>query len=220
MSAGRQRQYAAVGTVGVVVFLAASLATAIGYSGQAGEAYSPLNHWVSELGQLGVSAFAPVFNAGVIIGGVCLVVFMIGLAASRPGWSRFVYGAAGAVAGIGGALVGAFPMNNSGPHGLAALTFFDASWIAVGLASLDFVLHPDMRFPPWLAGVGVLTVVAFPALLASLTPLLGGTGLTAPSVRPAVWRAPLMEWLVLAGILAWVLTASLTWYRAEARRGA
>jgi hypothetical membrane protein len=217
--AGRQRQYAAVGIVGVAVFLAASVTTAIAYSGNAGEAYSPLNHWVSELGELGVSAFAPVFNAGDIIGGVCLLIFMIGLAVSRAGWPRFVYGAAGALAGIGGALVGAFPMNNPAPHDLAALIFFDAGWIAVGLASLDFLLRPDARFPPWLAGVGVLTVVAFPALLASLTQLLDSAGLTASSLRPAVWRAPLMEWLALIGILAWVLTSSVTWYRAEAGHG-
>lgn len=219
MSAGRQRLCAAVGILGVTVFLAASVASAIVYSGHAGEAYSPLNHWISELGELGVSAFAPLFNAGVIVSGACLVIFMIGLAASRPGWSRFVYGAAGAVAGIGGALVGAFPMNNPTPHDLAALTFFDGAWIAVGLASFDFLLHPDARFPRWLAGVGVLTVVAFPALLVSLTRLLAGSGLTAPALRPAVWRAPLMEWTMLIGVLAWVSISGLSWYRAEAGRG-
>jgi hypothetical membrane protein len=219
VSAGRQRQFAAVGMMGVAVFLVASVVTAIVYSGRAGEGYSPLNHWISELGELGVSTFAPVFNAGVIIGGVCLIMFMVGLAASRRGWSRFVYGAAGAIAGIGGALVGTFPMNNPAPHDLAALTFFDGAWIAVGLASLDFLLHPDARFPPWLAGVGVLTVVAFPALLASLTQLLGGAGLSAPSLRPAVWRAPLMEWVVLGGILTWVWIGGVTWYRAKAGHG-
>lgn len=219
MSAGRQRQFAIVGIVGVALFVAASVATAIVYDGSAAEAYSPLNHWVSELGQLGVSTFAPVFNAGAIIGGVCLFIFMIGMAASRSGWIRFVYGAAGAIAGIGGALVGVFPMNNPAPHGLAALTFFDAGWVAVGLASIDLLLHPDVRFPPWLAGVGVLTMVAFPGFVASLAPLLGGTGLGAPPLRPAVWRAPLMEWMTLIGILVWVFMSGLTWYRAEATRG-
>ena len=220
MSASRQRLSAAVGVVGVLVFLAVSFVTAIAYSGSEGEPYSPLNHWVSELGELGVSQLAPVFNAGVIIGGACLVVFMSGLAASRTRWLRIVYGAAGAVAGVGGALVGVFPMNNLAPHGLAALTFFDGGWIAVGLASIDFMRRPDARFPRWLAVIGALTVAAFLAFSASLAPLLGNAGLAAPPIRPAVWIVPLLEWLVLVGILAWVLTTGVTWYRAESRHGA
>jgi hypothetical membrane protein len=219
VSASRQRVFAAVGIGGALVFLAASAITAAVYSGSEGEAYSPLNHWVSELGELGVSQLAPAFNAGVIISGTCLVIFMYGLATSRTAWLRIVYGAAGAIAGVAGALVGIFPMNNLAPHGLAALTFFDAGWIAVGLASIDFVRRPDARFPRWLAVIGALTVVVFLTFVASLASQLGNAGLAAPAARPAVWIVPSLEWLVLIGILAWVCATGVTWWRAEHARG-
>ena len=73
------------GLIGVTAISLGSIATAIVYSGKQGEAFNPLNHWVSELGEVGVSDLASVFNVSLIVGGVCFVVFMIGLAATRGG---------------------------------------------------------------------------------------------------------------------------------------
>ena len=56
---------------------------------------------------------------------------MIGLAATRTGRLRYLYGALGAVAGLAGAGVGVFPMNELGTHALVALTFFNLGWIVV-----------------------------------------------------------------------------------------
>ena len=55
---------------------ATSVVTALAYTGSKGQPYSPLNHWVSELGEVGVSELASVFNVGLIIGGLCFAVFM------------------------------------------------------------------------------------------------------------------------------------------------
>jgi hypothetical membrane protein len=211
---------ASAGIVGSSIIALVCIVAAIAYTGSQGQRYSPLNHWVSELGQTGVSELAGVFNAGLIIGGACFVVFMLGLGwlrQSRLGWT---YAAIGAIAGVAGAFVGIYPMNNLDLHGIAALTFFDLGWIAVGLASIDFVRTPDERFPRWLAVIGGLTVIAFVGFLAVLLPLLSGAGLAAPDVRPDVWIVPILEWAVLAGILLWVFATGWTWRRAKLGRAA
>lgn len=209
------------GILGAFVVAIASLATALAYTGAAGEPYSPLDHWVSELGEVGVSGLAPLFNAGLVVGGICFAVFMIGLAIVRSGPLRYVFGAVGAAAGVSGALVGIFPMNGLGPHALAAFAFFDLGWIAVGLASIDIAWHRDPRFPVWLSVLGVATVLAFLAFLASIASLDASTEtLAAPDVRPEVWTPAALEWLTIAGILGWTLLASVAWRRAAQKAAA
>jgi len=77
-------------------------------------------------------------------------------------------GGIGVAAGIGGSFVGVFPMDYVRQHGFAAMTFFNLGWIAVGLASVDFVVHRDPRFPRRVAIVGLAAVAAFIGFLAIL----------------------------------------------------
>ena len=200
------------GLLGSSVIALGSLIAALGYTGSKGQPYSPLNHFVSELGELAVSHLAPVFNAALIVGGVCFVLFMIGLAATRPGRLRYAYGLTGIIAGVGGALVGVFPMDYLTPHSLAALTFFILGLVTVLLASIDFVREPDRRFPRWLSAIGGATVAAFAVFLVILTGEAGG--LAHPEDRPDVWPLTIFEWLLIGGILAWVFLTASTWWRA------
>jgi hypothetical membrane protein len=200
------------GLIGSSVIALGSIVTAIAYTGSKGQPYSPLNHFVSELGELGVSDLAPVFNAALKIGGVCFVLFMVGLAATRRGRLRYVYGASGVIAGIGGALVGVFPMNDLDKHGLAALTFFVLGLVTVLLASIDFVRAPEPRFPRWLSVLGGATVVSFAIFLTILFGEAGG--LAHPEERVAIWPLTIFEWLLLIGILAWVFLTAFAWRRA------
>lgn len=195
------------GIVGAVAISGASLISALAYRGTEGEPFSPLNHWVSELGQLGVSSLAAVFNVALMIGGACLAIFMLGLAASRSGRLRYVYGPVGAISGIAGIFVGVAPMNYTGPHTIAAQTFFNLGWIAVGLASVDFLRRPDVRFPRWLSALGGLTVVAFIYFLIVFYQPDTTTG------HPPFRLVMTLEWLVLAGIIVWVFAASWRWLR-------
>ena len=208
-----ERLAAWTGVIGAALIGVGSIVTAVAYVGTQGQGYSPLNHWVSELGQTGVSELAELFNVCLIVGGVLFAFFMVGLASVRTGWLRLLYGVIGVVAGIAGSFVGIYPMNTLDLHGIAALTFFNFGWIAVGLASIDFLRNRDPRFPWWLAIIGALTVVTFLGFLTVLTPLLSGDGLAAPEVRPALWIVPILEWGVLIGILAWVFLTGLTWLR-------
>lgn len=212
----RMRVATTAGLVGVPVIAIGSLVTAVAYSGTVGEPYSPLNHWVSELGETGVSELAPVFNLSLMVGGLLFALFMALLAMSRTGLLRFAYGALGVISGVAGCFVGVFPMNQIEQHSTAALTFFNLGWISVGLASLDFVLRPDRRFPRWLAVVGALTVIAFVGFLVAIQvdPLVGDDMLESPGDRPGFWIVATLEWAIIAGMLGWVALTAWCWRRA------
>jgi hypothetical membrane protein len=209
------------GITGVLAIALAAVAAALVYTGTGGEPYSPVNHWISELGEIGVSSLAPVFNAALLVGGLCYAAFIVALGAVREGRLRWAWMPIGAVAGIAGASVGVFTMNDPRSHDPVVLTYFTMALVSVGLVSLDFARRRDARFPRWLAAFGAMTVGASVAFLGSL-PLAGvGTGSSTTSTpRPEVWPAALLEWLTIGSMLTWVLLTSLAWRRGARRMAA
>ncbi len=139
------------GAVGVGLIVLGSLLAALAYRGRLDEPYSFLNHFVSELGEVGVSDWAAVFNLGLIAGGLCLTVFMLALAVDLRHWFSLPFGLIGLVTGLSGALVGVFPMNDMDNHVTVAMTFFNTGWIATGLFALYVLLARKHSFPRWLA---------------------------------------------------------------------
>lgn len=200
----------AAGFIGSAFFVIASIVAGGFYMGTQNEPFSPLNHWVSELGEMGVSRLALVFNVGLFVGGLALALFFFALGRMRQSRLANIYVLIGVIAGISGALVGVFPMNNRSIHIVFALGFFVLGWVAVGLASYDLWRRPEPRFSRWLPALGALTVTVFLLFLSVYIPYLyTGTG----SDRPDVSVATVLEWLVLIGIMGWVLVASMTWWR-------
>jgi hypothetical membrane protein len=202
------------GLAGPAVVAGSALATAIAYRGTAGEPYSPLNHWISELGEAGVSQLAPVFNAGVVVGGLCFAAFTSSLAAVRGGRLARAYGPIGAAAGLAGALVGVFPMNRIASHAIVSTTFFNLGVLAVALASLDFATRPDGRFGPVQAAIGGATVASFAGFaIVAMSALreLGIAALEAPVVRHDAMALMTLEWATLLGIMAWILATAIAW---------
>ena len=55
------------GTAGTGVIVLAIVYSALRYRGKRRERFSLLNHFISELGEVGVSSAAGVFNAGLIL---------------------------------------------------------------------------------------------------------------------------------------------------------
>ncbi len=208
---------AGAGMLAFVLIAAGCVISALGYTGTAGEPYSPLNHWISELGQEGVSARAPVFNGCLVLGGLAFVEFVAGLWRSSPSRLRWAFGPVGVLAGVGGLLVGVFPMNHPTQHVAAAAVFFNLGWVFVLLASAAFVRHPETRHPRWLAGLGAVSVAMFIGFILSLAAdpfsrqRMASTGPI--TGRPDVWIAPTLEWAALISIMVWVLLASLAWWR-------
>lgn len=215
---------AAAGMLAFALIAVGCVVAAVGYTGTSGEPYSPLNHWISELGQVGVSARASVFNGCLVLGGLAFVGFVAGLWRTSPSRLRWVFGPVGALAGIGGTLVGVFPMNHPAQHVAAASTFFNLGWIFVLVASVSFVRAYDPRHPAWLAAVGGVSVVAFIAFLASLQVDAFSRQRMASSGpitgRPGVWIAPILEWATLISIMVWVLLTSVAWWRQLRRQAA
>ena len=62
------------GFLGKAILMLGSLITTVPYRGKEGEPYSILNHFISAIGEVGVSRLAPVFNASLIVGGLVLVI--------------------------------------------------------------------------------------------------------------------------------------------------
>ena len=207
----------AAGWVGAVAISGVSMAAALAYGGRQGEVYSPLTHFISELGEPGISALAPLFNVGLLVGGACLAVFMIGLAAFVPGFYRYGIAFFGAVAGVAGAMVGVFPMDQRAVHGLVALTFFQTAWIAVGIFTFYVLVRGPLRFPRWLAIPGVATVLAFVAFLldVGIETSAGGAAFAARAVRPDPWAMPTLEWATLVTIVVWVTLTAIRLWAAE-----
>ena len=200
----------AAGFIGSAFFVIASIVAGGFYMGTQNEPFSPLNHWVSELGEMGVSRLALVFNVGLFVGGLALALFFFALGRMRHSRLANAYVLVGVIAGVSGALVGIFPMNNRSIHIVFALGFFVLGWVAVGLASYDIWRRPEPRFSRWLPALGALTVTVFLLFLSVYIPYLyTGTG----DDRPDISVATVLEWMVLIGIMGWVLVASATWWR-------
>ena len=86
------------------------------YRGREGEKYSFLNHFISELGERGVSRWAWIFNLCIIISGVGVIISTISLGLGLPGFWAKLGLLFGVVTGLGLMMVGIFPMDNIKPH--------------------------------------------------------------------------------------------------------
>lgn len=225
------------GMFGSAALIGTSLIAALAYRGRAGERYSPLNHFISELGEVGVSRLARVFNAGLVAGGVLLVPFFIGLGLELGTVLGWVGAALGVAAVLSCAAVGLLPMNNLKPHARAAMTFFRLGLLAMLVFGTALLAQPRgaaelPRFLGLAALLGSLTYAAFMlaarrahvgARLAEGTaashafdaPLDAGDErmldpLAVPS-RPRVWLVPALEWAIYAANILWFLLTASAW---------
>ncbi len=128
--------YTYFGIAGSLVVLFVVFSSGLVYRGKQMEHYSVFNHFISELGEIGVSRWARVFNGGLIAVGVLLMPFIAGLTFRLGNLWAFLGGAAGLVTAIACALVGVFPMNDLPSHTKAAMTFFRAGLVMILFYSL------------------------------------------------------------------------------------
>ncbi len=198
------------GILGPVVISLGIIIAGFSYLGIEGQTYNPLNHFVSELGEIGVSNAAWVFNAGLIGGGIFNALFMIYLAAQIKHWGRFPLGILGLSASVFGGLIGIYPMNFLKQHLFVALTFFDLG-LAVALVYSIFILisnkHP---FPKWLAVPGIINTVTFAVFILFPVDFDSGVDFQEGMAgllrnRPNLIPLALLEWVVILGIVAWFL---------------
>ena len=204
------RRLAVLGLTSVGVIVAGMLVSAIPYSGYEGEAYSPFNHFVSELGEIGASRLAWAFNLAIVLGGMGLGTFLLLLTDRLTGRVRTALIVAGVVAGVSGTLVGVFPMDYVGIHRIVSVVFFLTGWIVAGLFSVWLLATPEAGFPRWLLIPGTATVAISWAFIAVYSTYIGTDAAGRILNRPdPFWGIAYLEWASLLSLLLWFASVSL-----------
>ncbi len=209
MSSSILRIFGFSGT-GLVVL--AVLCPSLAYRGKLGERYSMLNHFISELGELGVSRAAWLFNICLVLAGLVMLPYVVGLGIAFDSLLGWLGTAAGVIAVLGVAAVGIFPMNNIQAHTVAATTYFRAGMVMVFFFGLAIFFQPAGKetLPQ---EANVLSLLAFLTYGAFLTwPLFRKKELPAAEnldqqpepERPRIWALPALEWLVFFSTIAWL----------------
>lgn len=125
------------GIIGITILVLAIFITALTYVGSAGEHYSPFNHYISELGEVGISQFALIFNAGMIISGILLTVFLYtSFSQLFKDRIRRTMQTLGVTVGFSTILVGIFSMQIVPTHEIVAGLLF----LSIFLSSVIFVV--------------------------------------------------------------------------------
>jgi len=201
--------------IGALTAVMGSLIAALPYRGKRGQRYSLLNHFISELGEAGVSRRAWAFNGGLILCGMALLPCSVGLGLLIPGaWAKLGM-VAGAVTAIGVTFVGIYPMNNLTPHVRAAMTYFRAGLVMVIFFTIAIFTQPaDNLVLPRLVGLmGIPAILAYSFFLIymSLTSRSGQSALSPlEGDRPRFWVMPFSEWLIFLTTVPWFCAVALS----------
>jgi len=209
--------YPYFGLAGSLVVIAAVIISAAAYRGAQGERYSPLNHFISELGQVGISRAAAVFNYGLMAAGILLLPYLVGLAlVLNNGWA-IPAAVAGTWATISCALVGVFPMNTIKAHIKAAVSYFRAGLVTMILYSISIFAQPSGSevIPKGMIWIGVAASLVYAVFLkypqraAKHDTDMDVLDTSTLVERRKVWTAAVLEWMVLASTMLWFLATSL-----------
>jgi hypothetical protein len=206
------------GLLGTSLIILSVLVTAFFYHGWQGERFSLLNHFVSELGETGVSRLAKLFNFSFIIGVLVLVPFMIGLGWRLGTVLGWIAAGLGTIASLACSAVGVIPMNNLVPHRKAAMTFFRTGLLMILFFGLAILFQPQGRLviSP---SANLLSVIAFCSYAAFLTltaikkPIRQGNGNLDPhevwEKRPRVSLLTIFEWAIFFSTILWIFGIGL-----------
>jgi hypothetical membrane protein len=217
---GFDRFFSATATlalIGSALDLAIVALVAVVYRGAQGEPYSLANHFISELGQPGISRLAWLFNAGLVVSGALFVPWCIALGLRlRTVWA-YLGMACGIAAGVFLAGVGVFPMSNLEPHIFTAMWFFRcglATTLLFGVAMLAQPRVSKSACVPRSASIFSLIAVAAYAGFLGLATVMGTDAMEAPTAatlahRPGFWLLAVMEWSVFFATIVWFLGVAL-----------
>ncbi len=202
------------GILGSLITCMGCLITAIAYRGPNGERYSMFNYFISELGGIQESELAIVFNLGVLIGGLLMVIFLAGLGYHFTTKAGKLGSIVGVFSGVGGAFVGVFPFDvNITLHGVTAMGFFYGGMCTVVIFAVAIMIEKKTPFPKILALFGLIAAIIFGIFNLSLASFAGVMLEQATSindVRPVgFWPMATFEWLSLLSVLFWIFTASV-----------
>lgn len=204
----------------LLLFLAVAIPAPI-YRGRDSKRYSPLNHFISELGEVGVSRAAGFFNFCMIVAGWLFLPFAVGLGlAIGNAWAVLAV-ISGMETSIVCMLIGVFSMDQLDKHLKIAMLFFLSILVMVFLFTVSVILQPPATaiVPSAVNIFGILSVLVNLLYLLSLRPpsQVKISDVVLPDIlkeRPSVWVVPILEWLVLISTAVWKLSLSIALLRA------
>ncbi len=212
-----QQSYRVFGLLGCIVITVAIAGTALAYRGIKGQRYSFMNHYISELGEVGVSGKARLFNTGMIISGLLFIPFTLGLCITLGGLWGFLGGLAGLWAGISCLMVGVYPMNNLTPHSHAATSYFRGGLATILFFSVAIFLQKPGQavISPWVNVVGIMAIISYASFIvlsARQKPHADqevGEGEPMIEERPQYGIMPIIEWLIFFTTLVWFVVIAM-----------
>ena len=199
-----------IGQAGICIILLSALIAAASYVGKQNETYSFLNHFISELGEIGVSPLAHIFNGGLILGGLFTSCFMLGMALHIGGSWGLCLGIVGLVTSITVTLVGIYPMNQLEIHMVTANTFFRGGLLVALGYSLYILCSRQPQLPKVTAIASGITMLAFALFLWFLPASQEGSGSIVEILknRPEIWALPILEWFVFLSVMVWIASTA------------
>jgi hypothetical membrane protein len=204
-------------TGSLLMILCLSIAGLV-YRGKKDEKYSIFNHFISELGEVGVSKAAAVFNLGLIIGSLLFIPFIVGMCLTLGNlWAKIAL-VVGIWATLSSALVGVFPMNHLKAHYWVAISYFRSGLVMVLLFSVAVFAQPAgaVVLPKASNLAGLLAFLCYAAFLFSTKPKKEDEDTPENTLdpkpekeRPRYWKAVILEWAVFFSTVLWFLIVAL-----------
>lgn len=199
------------GFLGSVILVICCTVPAIPHPIGQAEAFSFLNHFMSELGYFKSSKLAVVYNSGLFIGGFTLTLFVAGL--GHHFRTRLAYAAAaiGVFSSVSCGLLGFFPINRLAPHLVCAYAFFISWPITVGLFLVQFRRDPTKGLAKGTLLPGLVSMALFAVFLA-MPFMIGMQRIMAIDlrtfVRPPFILTALLEWMMCLSVFIWITLVS------------
>ncbi len=196
------------GMVASLVGLVFILTPQLFYVGTEGESYSMFNHAVSELGELGVSELAGMFNIGMVLAGILFIPFMIGFGLYIDNIISKITAVVGVYSAASIVLVGVYPMNYLYEHSMAAISFFLSGMVMTLLWAIAILVQKEVRIHKGLSLGGFINMAIFALFL------YGPFGSFGPP-RPEFSMRITLEWAIYWAIVGYLLVLSLYVWRKE-----
>jgi hypothetical membrane protein len=196
------------GVIASIVGLVFILTPQLFYVGSEGEPYSMFNHAVSELGELGVSELAWMFNIGMFLAGILFIPFMIGLGLYIDNIVSKLTSVVGVYSAVSIVLVGVYPMNYMYEHSIAAISFFLSGMVMTLLWAIAILVQKEARVHKALSLGGFINMTIFALFLYGPFDGFGGP-------RPEFSMRITLEWAIYWAIVGYLLILSLYVWRKE-----
>lgn len=196
------------GLVASLVGLVFILTPQLFYVGSEGESFSMFNHAVSELGELGVSELAWMFNIGMVLAGILFIPFMIGLGLYIDNIISKITAVVGVYSAASIVLVGIYPMNYLYEHSIAAISFFLSGMVMTLLWGIAILVQKEVKIHKGLSLGGFINMTIFALFLYGP---FGGFG----DPRPEFSMRLTLEWAIYWAIVGYLLVISLYVWRKE-----